>query len=74
MTFVSLAIAVGYAAMLGLTLLASQESHFIQVLDLADRLRGGQATMWCLIMMSLTSLLSYLSSRVASRWQKALAV
>jgi hypothetical protein len=70
-TIFTLAIAASYAAMFGLTLLSSDQGHFVQVLDLADRLRGGKATAWCLIMLSLMSLTSYFSGRVGARWRSA---
>jgi len=70
-TIFTLAIAASYAAMFGLTLLSSDQGHFVQLLDLADRLRGGKATAWCLIMLSLMSLTSYFSGHVAARWRNA---
>ncbi|MEO8494742.1 MAG: hypothetical protein ABI614_06710 [Planctomycetota bacterium] len=70
-TIFTLAVAAGYAAMFGLTLLSSDQGHFVQLLDLADRLRGGKATAWCLIMLSLLSLTSYFSGRVGARWRNA---
>ena len=70
-TIFSLLIATGYAAMCGLTLLASEQSDFAQVLELTDRLRGGKATGWCLIMLLLTSLMSYFSARIGARWRQA---
>ncbi|MBI2477856.1 MAG: hypothetical protein HYV60_04190 [Planctomycetia bacterium] len=68
-TCFTLAIAASYAAMFGLTLMSSDQGHFVQLLDLADRLRGGKATAWCLIMLSLMSLTSYFSGRVGARWR-----
>ena len=70
-TVFTLAIAAGYAALFGLTLLSSDQGHFVQILDLADRLRGGKATAWCLIMLSLMSLTSYFSGRIGVRWRNA---
>ncbi|MBC8352260.1 MAG: hypothetical protein H8E66_09740 [Planctomycetes bacterium] len=70
-TFITLGIAASYAAMFGLTLLSSEQNHFVQALDLADRLRGGKATAWCLIMLSLMSLTSYFSGRVGARWRSS---
>jgi hypothetical protein len=70
-TTFTLALAAGYAAMFGLTMLANDHSHLIQVLDLADRLRGGKATAWCLIMLSLMSLTSYFSGRIGAQWRSA---
>ncbi|MCA9122040.1 MAG: hypothetical protein H6822_12200 [Planctomycetaceae bacterium] len=68
-TFFTLAIAGSYAAMFGLTLLSTDQGEFVQLLGLADRLRGGKATLWCLIMLSLMSLISYFSGRVGVRWR-----
>jgi hypothetical protein len=70
-TFFTLTIAASYAAIFGLTLLSNDQGHFVQILDLADRLRGGKATAWCLIMLSLMSLTSYFSGRVGARWRNA---
>lgn len=70
-TIFTLAIAAAYAAMFGLTLLSSDQGDFVQLFDLADRLRGGKATAWCLIMLSLMSLTSYFSGRVGTRWRNA---
>jgi len=57
-----------YAATLCLTLLASDQSQVIQLIELTGYLRGGRAAGWCLIMLSWTSLLSYLSARLAAGW------
>ncbi|MBP88695.1 MAG: hypothetical protein CMJ64_18610 [Planctomycetaceae bacterium] len=73
-TIFSLIVAGAYAAMLCLTLLAGVDSQFVQVLDLAERLRGGKATGWCFIMLCVTGLLAYSSGRVGSRWRQAFAM
>lgn len=70
-TIFTLALAAGYAAMFGLTLLSTDQGHFVQILELADRVHGGKATAWCLIMLSLMSLTSYFSGRVGVRWRNA---
>ena len=73
-TIFSLIVASAYAAMLCLTLLAGADSQFVQVLDLAERLRGGKATGWCFVMLCMTGLLAYTSGRVGSRWRQAFAM
>jgi len=73
-TIFSLLVAAAYAAMLCLTLLAGADSHFVQLLDLAERLRGGKATGWCFVMLCITGLLAYSSGRVGSRWRQAFAM
>ncbi len=70
-TMFLLVISATYAAMFGLTLLTGEQNHIVQLLDLTDRLRGGKATAWCLMMLSLSSLLSYFSSQLGSRWRHA---
>jgi hypothetical protein len=73
-TIFSLIVAAAYAAMLCLTLLAGADSQFVQLLDLAERLRGGKATGWCFVMLCMTGLLAYSSGRVGSRWRQAFAM
>jgi hypothetical protein len=67
-TLVTLAIAILYAMLLGLTYLSRPDSWLVQTLDLTDQLAGGRAALWCLIMLCLTSLISYLGGRMSVRW------
>lgn len=69
-TLVSLAIAVVYAMLLGLTFLSRQDGWLVRTLDLSDQLAGGRAAGWCFIMLCLTSLISYLSGRMSVRWHQ----
>lgn len=73
-TAFSLLVAGVYAAMFCVTLLAGNENQFVQALDLAERLRGGKATGWCLVMLCVTGLLAYSGGRVGSRWRQAFAM
>jgi hypothetical protein len=70
MSLVMLILATGYAALLGALTLANQQSQLVQFLELGDMLPGGQATVWCLAMLSLYSLLAYFSGRISFRWRR----
>jgi hypothetical protein len=70
MSLVMLVFATAYAALLGALTLANQQSQLVQFLELGDMLPGGQATVWCLVMLGLYSLLAYLSGRISFRWRR----
>lgn len=70
-TVVTLSLAVVYAMLLATTYLSQNDGWFVQLLQLSDKLRGGQAAGWCFIMLCLMSLLSYLSGRISVRWSQA---
>jgi hypothetical protein len=70
-SLVALFMATAYAMLLGLILLAREESQLIQLLGLADKLYGNKATGWTLIMLSLSGLLAYFSGRISVRWHHA---
>lgn len=70
-TVVMLVLSVAYAVVLGATYVSADDGKFVQLLQLSDKLRGGQATGWCFIMLCLTSLISYLSGRISVRWYQA---
>ncbi len=67
-SLVTLALATVYAMLLGVFLLADEQSQFVQLLGLGDKLRGNQAAGWCVIMLSLSCLLAYVTGRVSVRW------
>lgn len=69
--FVTLLIAAGYAMVLGLALLAKDQSQLVRALQLEDQLRGGRATAWCFLMLCILSLLAYVAGRVGLRWRRA---
>ena len=73
-TAFSLLVASLYAAMFCLTLLAGNENQVVRALDLAELLRGGKATGWCLVMLCITGLFAYSGGRVGSRWRQAFAM
>jgi hypothetical protein len=70
MSIVMLVFATGYAALLGALTLANQQSQLVQFLEVGDLLPGGQATVWCLTMLGIYSLLAYFSGRISFRWQR----
>ena len=68
-TIVTLVIATGYGMMLGLTFITHGDAWLVNILDLGDVLRGGRASLWCFVMLCLTSLVSYFSGRISVRWR-----
>lgn len=72
-TLFSLVSAAGYAAVLGLVLVSSADAFLIgsQGLQLADKLAGGKAALWCLCMVSLSTLLAFFAGRLSVGWQRA---
>ncbi len=71
-TVVTLVIATGYALMLGLTFITRSDAWVVSVLDLGDVFRGGRASVWCFVMLCLTSLVSYFTGRISVRWRHEL--
>jgi hypothetical protein len=66
-----LLVATSYAVMLGIRLLASGENRILESLGLEGNLfSSGQEASWCFLMMIITGVLSYLTGRAASRWQR----
>jgi hypothetical protein len=71
-TLATLLIATAYAMLLAVVLLARDDSRLLVSLQLtAAHLPKGRVTLWCLMMVSLTSLLTYFCGRVGVRWQTA---
>ncbi len=70
----ALAMTTGYAMLLGITLLGNRESEFIQLLGIAEQLANHRASGWCLIMLGLSSLLAYISGRIAVSWRRSYRV
>jgi len=66
----TLGMATGYAMFLAI-ILAKKDNQIIQLLELADNLYGNKAAGWCLIMLSISSLLAYFSGRISVRWHHA---
>jgi hypothetical protein len=70
-SIVLLVFATAYAMLLGLLMLADNQSQVVQFLELADARAGHKATGWCLIMLSICSLLAYFCGRTGARWHHA---
>jgi hypothetical protein len=68
-SIVMLCFATAYAMLLGLLLLADHQSQVVRFLELTDARAGYKATGWCLIMLSICSLLAYFSGRIGARWR-----
>ena len=68
--YACLLIAAVYAVGFGVGLSAGGESAVIVALGLADRHHTGQLTGWCLIMLSVSLLVSYLLGRYSLRWHR----
>jgi hypothetical protein len=68
-----LALAFGYAGVLGLVLISQADGFLVgpHGLQLADKLAGGQAALWCLCMVSLATILAFFAGRMSVQWHKA---
>jgi hypothetical protein len=71
-TIFLLAVAGVYAMSLGLIILASPTGWLLgsEGLQLADRLAGGKAALWCLSMIGISTMLAYFSGRLARHWHR----
>ena len=65
--------AAGYAGVLGIVLISDQSGLLVgqQGLQLADKLAGGQAALWCLCMVSVATILALFAGRMSLAWQRA---
>jgi hypothetical protein len=70
-TLYALAMAAIYAMVFGLTLITSTDGTLVGVLQLHDKVAGGQAALWCLCMASLFTLLAFFAGRMSVRWRRA---
>ena len=72
-TLFSLALAAVYAAVLGLVLLSPPDGFLVgnAGLQLADKLAGGKAALWCLCMISLSTILAFFAGRLGTSWHRA---
>lgn len=70
-SLVTLVMATAYAMFLGIAILAREDNLIIQLLGLAGSGYGKKAAGWCLIMLSISSLLAYFSGRISVRWRQA---
>jgi hypothetical protein len=72
-TLYALALAGLYALMLGLVLISGEDGLLVgpHGLQLADKLAGGQAALWCLAMTSVSTILAFFAGRVSVQWRRA---
>jgi len=59
-----------YAAVLGLVLISSDSGLVVGALQLADKLAGGKAVLWCLCMVGISTILAFFAGRLSARWHK----
>jgi hypothetical protein len=72
-TIYSLALAGAYAMTLGLVLISDIDGFLIgqHGLQLADKLAGGKAALWCLCMVSVSTILAFFAGRLSVQWHRA---
>jgi len=72
-TCLLLCVAALYAMGLAIVLIANPSGWLAGSggLQLADKLTGGKAALWCLCMVSLSSILAFFAGRLSIRWQRA---
>ena len=68
LTIYSLVLAAVYAAVLGLVLISSEAGIVVAALQLSDKLAGGKAVLWCLSMVSVSTILAFFAGRLSARW------
>ena len=72
-TLFSLSTAAIYAGVLGLVLLSRADGFLVgpQGLQLADKLAGGKAALWCVCMVSVSTILAFFAGKLSTRWRQA---
>ncbi|MDX1947092.1 MAG: hypothetical protein SFU86_16960 [Pirellulaceae bacterium] len=72
-TMYSLLMAAIYAGTLGLVLISGADGWIVgeHGLQLADKLAGGKAALWCLCMVSVSTILAFFAGRLSVRWRRA---
>jgi predicted RNA-binding Zn-ribbon protein involved in translation (DUF1610 family) len=65
-----LLVSAGYAAVLATTLLGSYDTSLVTWLNFGDKLSGFRATLWCLVMLALSSASAYFVGQAAIRWRR----
>jgi hypothetical protein len=65
--------AAGYAGVLGIVLTSDATGLLVgeQGLQLADKLAGGRAALWCTCMVSVATILAFFAGRLSLHWQRA---
>jgi hypothetical protein len=68
-----LAVAAAYALVLGVTLVSGPSGWLVGQggLQLADKLAGGKAALWCLCMTSVSMILAFFAGRQSVQWRNA---
>jgi hypothetical protein len=68
-----LVLAFGYAGVLGVVLISQADGFLVgpHGLQLADKLAGGQAALWCLCMVSVATILAFFAGRMSVQWRRA---
>jgi hypothetical protein len=72
-TIFQLLLAASYAAVLGMVLISDGDGLLVGQygLQLADKLAGGKAALWCLCMVSVATILAFFAGRMSVRWRQA---
>ncbi len=69
-TLLALVVASGFAMMLGVILVAGQESQLVSALQLQDRLIGNKAHLWCLCMIAVYTVMAFFAGRACTLWHR----
>ena len=71
-TLYSLGLAGLYALMLGLVLISREDGLLVgpHGLQLADKVAGGQAALWCLAMTSVSTIIAFFAGRLSVQWRR----
>ena len=69
-TLYSLGLATLYAMLLGVTLLSPESGAIVSFLQLGDKIAGSKASLWCVCMVSVATLLAFFAGRLSVRWHK----
>lgn len=64
-------VTVFYAMVMGISMMAGKDNALLAALGLTASHQTGYLSLWCLMMMMLTSLLTYALVRASVKWQKS---
>jgi hypothetical protein len=72
-TVMLLAVAAGYAMVLAVVVLSDPGGGLVgnRGLQFANKLADGRAALWCLCMISLSTLIAFFAGRLAVSWRRA---